>query len=225
MNKRQFSQVDAQERIVAFLEKNNEKINGSPQIISIKANLSSNLTDVHTKHQKQESSDGGIMENKKNARTGLNTIAITVRNTIIPYSSILKDNVLYNKVNITNSRLDAARGMTFYDLCKGIYDNALPFKEELIKDYKLAQDAFEKFDTCLSAYKTAHPQRKIASDESKENTAQLNNTISKGMKILSDLDTQMLIFQTPDPTFYNEYLNVRAIVDPPYRKKKIEEGK
>ena len=184
----------------------------------------SELTDAHQRlknylvlidqyRQVQEVDSKGLTINKTKLRVGLTKLIQQFSGALMAYATTTKDATLKTKAAYNNTKLLRSADPILYDIGNLLFNLATPLKAELERFF-ISQAEFDAVEALLSSFKSAIPQKRIATGTSKVSTANIKGTFNAiDLLLKEEVDILMMPFQFNQVDFYNEYKSARVIID------------
>ena len=188
-------------------------VSAMPELLAAHQVLKDKLGLIAQYRQIQEVDSRGITINKTKLRMDLSKLIGQFSGVLKAYATITKDEVLKIKATYTLSKLQRSSDPILYDIGLLLFSLATPLKTELERFF-LTQAEFDAMESLLNSFKTAIPEKRIATGTSKVSTAHIQETFDAINALLKEeIDVLVSLFQFIQEDFYNEYKSARIIVD------------
>ena len=159
-----------------------------------------------------------IVDNKGLTRTKIE-LRNEVTRRILKFSMALKalatyqkNSDLLTKATYKVTELNRLADPILFDVGTMLFNLANPMREQVAR-YFLTEDDFKQTETLLADFKTAIPQKRMATTVSKSSTQKVTDVFRSLDKLLREvIDVYVAPFQYENPDFYREYRNARIIV-------------
>ena len=188
------------------------------------AALFSNINAINANDTAQKTSSIGITQTKQSARVDMAVAAVAVANAGRAYATATGNQVLFNAMNHSKTKILSASDTDADDICQNIHDNIAPYIS-LTTSYGADSTALTNLQNFINTYSLliGKPgvQKSIVSNAT-VTLAQLFSALNGLFKNL--LDPLMEQYKNPNPVFYNQYKAVREINDIGHRHTVILKG-
>lgn len=198
--------------VVDFLTVNAGRLTFVPAFAGLIEQLQETMANITTQEQAQLASSKGHTQTKLALREEtINTILDIVKRTRA-YAIVTNNMILRDAVNYTPSQLDAMPQDSLVSVASRIIET-LGTQLTLLADYGVTQVMLDTLSSQMEAYAAALPGAKRVIASRKTATSGLADEFAAADELLRKIDALMEIISTESPAFYNEYRNVRVIVD------------
>lgn len=192
---------------------NNGTWNTTPAFVEAFTDFQTTLADIDTQAQIQEGKTTGTTQNKQQEEDEMIQASIVIAAAAYAYASRIGDNALKERVNYTPSQLRRSRDNTLRDSCQNIHDAANEVIAHLA-DYGIVPENLAQQQQEIDDYSAILAEPRVAIGTRATATTRLVELFQQADDLLKNqLDKLMLIYQTTQPTFYNQYQSARTIVD------------
>ena len=160
----------------------------------------------------QEMDKSGNSKNKNLLRATLVAQSMDVARKTTAYATNENDNVLLALVNYCESDLTKCSDTKMIGISQVICDSANAHIEAL-NTYSVSPASITTLQQLITDYSEAIPKVRIGKTDSTEATKQLAEEFKLLLTTWAKIDTLIEMLCTSSPAFYNEYQNVRKIID------------
>ena len=159
----------------------------------------------------QEADKSGNTTTKNQYRATLISSTIEIVRRTVAYATNVNNSALLALVNYTESDLKRSSDTKLISSCQVIHDNANT-NVAALATYGITAAMITTMQTNINNLSGALPKGRVGETDSEEAT-NLLATYFKTLKTnWAKIDTLVKMVQTSQPSFYNEYLNVRKII-------------
>ena len=160
----------------------------------------------------QETDTSGNTKNKKQLRTTLISQAIDVDRRTVAFATNVNNNVLLSQVNYTESDLKKSSDTKLVGICQVIRDSANA-NVAALATYGITAAILTTLQTSITNFNNAIPKVRVGNTDSSEATQQLKVAFETLAINWNKIDTLVEMVRTSQPAFYDEYQNVRKVID------------
>lgn len=183
-----------------------------PALVAAHTDLNVRIEKLLTLKQDQEKNRKGYALGKKAKRNALATMALKVRGKVSAYAKSIGDDVLFNEMNITDSKILHGKSSTALTLSVSISDAATSMPTAAKTEFDITAAMMTAFEATISDYKTMMDAPRIAVVERKTQTAAITTAVKNISLFLRDeMDGLMRVYD--GTTFFDDYVNARRIVE------------
>lgn len=188
--------------------KDNAIIQNALKLINEKVNLIAHFREI----QKKDTS--GLAKDKQKSKKQLAEIIFLVSGAIRTYAYNTSNALMYNAVKLPVSKIASMGDTVLLVYTENVKKIAVKnFKK--LEAYGLTKENMEKFDADSSDFllRMTRPREAIA--EKSTATIKIKETIKELRNlVVGNLDNAMVNYINSDSVFYNEYEQIREIIDP-----------
>ena len=215
MNKSQNSKVQAWILLRILCNANNLIWSTLAAFVSSFGVFSDRLNTLIENARLQEELITGFARQKQQSKFKLAKIANAVRSKVQAYANTTDDQVLYNKVNYSFSKLIRMNGPALVLASKNIIANAQE-NQAALEPYGLVPDEILALDDALIIFTNAMVMPRQAIAQVKGLTQRIKEDVSFIEKLISkSLSKLMLNFQDSAPVFYADYFTCKRPIPYP----------
>jgi len=160
----------------------------------------------------QELDKSGNSKNKNNLRATLVAQSMDVARKITAYATNENNTVLLAQVNYCESDLNKSSDTKLIGICQVICDSANA-NIEALNTYSVSPAIITSLQQLITDYSEAIPKVRIGLTDSTEATKQLAEEFKLLLATWAKIDTLIEMLRTSSPSFYDEYQNVRKIIE------------
>lgn len=173
--------------------------------------IQSTHTQIQAAKVLQEADKSGNTTTKNQFRAVLISGTMEIVRRTVAYATNVNNSALLALVNYTDSDLKRSSDTKLISSCQVIHDNANT-NVAALATYGVTAAMITTLQTNINNLSGALPKGRVGETDSEEATnllATYFNTLKTNWK---KIDTLVKMVQTSQPSFYNEYLNVRKII-------------
>lgn len=213
MTDNQENKLTMYEAVDTVLDKNSTIWSSLTTVTDTSIKLKAIIVEIRNLRQVQELDSKGITVNKADVREQLTGATLKLIRAIAAYASLNNNHKLLGEVNYTPSTLNKSRDNIFYDIAVLIQSKAKQYELELA-DFLIKPEDITGQQSLINRYILAVPEKRAAVVVSKTSTADLKLKIRE-MDILlkENLDRLILLFETDNADFVQQYFSARIIID------------
>jgi hypothetical protein len=174
--------------------------------------LQSQVTQIQTIREQQEFDKTGIAENKKQLRATLTAQAIDVARRVVAYATNVNNTILLAEVSYTESDLKKSPDTILKDRSQVIYDRANA-NVTALTTYGVTAAILTTLLASITSFNTAIPKPRMGIADKKQATDQLVALFDALDANFYKIDTLVEMVKIAQVNFYNEYKNLRKIID------------
>lgn len=164
----------------------------------------------------------GIIASKKQYLADISHQAMAVSSAIVSYASANKDNGLKETMTFTPSELSYTSIQQLGARVSNILNTAKNLREEL-KKYGISEEVLTGFARLVELYLPSANLPRINTTERKNARLRVIELLRQLQEQMDNqIDKLMIQFRLSHPEFYNQYIISRTIVNPGYRKTRVE---
>jgi hypothetical protein len=206
----QFSMMRATQTV---LNQNPAIVTAVPAIATAKTELDNLITEVSSAEQAQQNGSEGETLDKAATKAALMSEAEAIIGPVKAYARTMADNVLYDRVNYTNSALVRLTDTGLPDACQAVHDAASD-NAAALASYGVTAAVITSLQTRIDAYRTMSSAPRAAIAQQKAQTERIASLMERGTALLKGtMDNLVLPYKTQRPVFFSEYTTARQIVD------------
>lgn len=183
-----------------------------PNYAGFFSGVSSGIIQIQSIRAQQEADKTGIAGNKTQLKANLISLAMDVSRKVVAYATIVDNSLLLQEVNYAESELKKCADTILKDRCQVIYDRANA-NLAVLGSYGVTAAIVANLLTALTAYNVAIPKPRLGITEKKRATEQLVVLLKAVDDNLAKIDVLVEIVKVIQANFYNEYRNVRKIIE------------
>jgi hypothetical protein len=169
-------------------------------------------TQIQAAQVLQEADKSGNTASKNLIRTTLIGQTIDVIRKTVAYATNVNNSVLLELVNYTESDLKRSSDTKLIGICQVVRDNANTNVGALAA-YGVTAAMLTALQTSISNLSAALPKNRVGTTDSEEATNLLVTYFKTLVANWAKIDTLIEMVKVTQPSFYNEYQNVRKILD------------
>lgn len=213
MNKTQVNKIRMFGAVDLALDNHSQLFTQLADLVLAHQRLKNGLNLLGTNREVQETDNTGLTDTKLDLKGTVVRQTVKLSAAIKSYANSVKNKELWKKANYTRSELLLASDAHLFDIGTVLLNLALPLQAEL-NNYLFGSEKITEYNVLLSGYRTAIPQKRVASSVSKVSTMNISELIDSLSKLLKEeMDVLMLLLEDAQPDFYNVYKNSRIIVN------------
>ena len=212
MNNKQESHLSMGMAELAYLAANSTITATLPNFATYFNPLQAEITQIQAIRELQEFDKTGITVNKGQLRVALIAGAIDVDRRVVAYATNVNNAVLLAEVGYTESDLKRSPDTVLKDRCQVIYDRANA-NVAALATYGVTAATLTTLLTAITNFNAAIPKPRIGIADKKQATDQLAVLFDALDANFDKIDTLVEMVKVSQPNFYNEYRNLRKIID------------
>lgn len=200
--------------LLAFFDKNAEKIKDNAIIQGAVTVIRSLVKLIEYFRPIQSRITTGITKTKRESKARLAQILYLISGIERTYAFDSENHLIYDAVKKSISALMRMGDTTLLTYTDNVKKFALEnFKE--LQAYGLTQEMIDELEACQKDFVDKMTKTREAITEKANATSEIKLNVKKLRKVIvGKLDNAMLAYFKTDSVFYNEYLKIRAVVDP-----------
>lgn len=213
MNRKQINKFRMYEAVNAVFDTHPDLVAQLDDLDLAQKKLKAAQQEIGLNRQVQEADNSGLTKSKTGLRIELENGILQLSSGLRVYATLVKNEVLKTKANYSVSDLKLSADPILYDIGILLMGLADPIRKEMAK-YFIGDAEFAELSKLLADFKSAMPQRRVATSVSKVSTGNISAMFEAQDKLLKDeIDVLMILFRTKQPDFYKAYRNARSIID------------
>jgi Carboxypeptidase regulatory-like domain len=212
MTSKQESRFSMQLVVRDYLVSNSGITATLPNYAGFFSGVSSGIIEIQEIRAQQEADKTGIAGSKTQLKASLIALAMDVSRKVVAYATIVDNKELLEEVNYVESELRTSADTILKDRCQVIYDRANANLAALAP-YGVTAAIVANLLTALTAYNVAIPKPRLGITDKKRATEKLVVLLKEVDENLAKIDVLVEIVRVTEVDFYNEYKNVRKIVE------------
>jgi hypothetical protein len=213
MNAQQINKNRMYGATILVLDNNLALFEAIPELLTANQQLKEKMALIDQQRQVQEVDNTGLTKNKSLLREELTTLVLRFAAALTAHAASQNDVVLQTKVNYSFSDLKKSSDRILCDIAVMISGLAAPAAADLQK-YFVGPEELVKFDRLTNDFKSAIPQKRVATNLSKVSTGNINDVYHEIDSLLKNkIDLWIKPFQFTQPDFFNAYKNGRSILN------------
>ena len=198
--------------ILEFLVRNLAKLTFAPALEALVARLQDIMTRINETQEAQINTSKGHTLTKEALRQKVIGSILEIVKRAKAYAIATDNLLLKDAVDYKLSQLNSMPQDSLVIACNKVISTCTPVIAEMA-GYGLAPAMLTGMDPLLAEYKAALPGTKLAIASRKTATGGLAELFAEADNTLKKIDAMMEIVSSSDPTFYQEYKNLRVIDD------------
>jgi hypothetical protein len=173
--------------------------------------IQSTHTQIQAAKVLQEADKSGNTTTKNQYRDTLISGTMEIVRRTVAYATNVNNSALLALVNYTESGLKRSSDTKLISSCQVVHDNANA-NVAALATYGVTADMITTMQTNIANLSGALPKGRVGETDSEEATNQLATYFKTLKTNWAKIDTLVKMVQTSEPSFYNEYVNVRKII-------------
>ena len=154
----------------------------------------------------------GLTDNKIILRTVFTLRTLKISIGLKAYATTLKDTAMFTKVDYQLNDLNRLPDPILFNTGSMLFKLANPMRDKLARFF-LTDDDFSGMEKMINDFKTAFPQKRMATTVSKSTNTKMAEVFRSTGKLLKEvIDVLVAPYQFEHPDFFREYTNARIIV-------------
>lgn len=199
--------------VLNLLKQNSEKLSIIPALTGMVEKLTTLISEIETLRQVTEGDRTGITAEKRAQEELLIDRTYEVSSALYAMASAGDDNVLQNKVDFTESDLDAERGNDLVATCTSVIALARENLEGLA-DYGITEAEVTELESQNAAFSESLPDHRVSVSERKAANQKMKAVFGDADELLNDqIDRLMVRIDRTSPDLFAAYTNARKLVN------------
>ena len=215
MNSEQRNQVEMFRNVDKWLEEHADKLANVPDIGETSGELNTNLAKIDELATRTVETSAGATKEKALARNRLDLATLKLINSLKLFAQRTKDIGLLNEVDFNKSQIETCSSQLLLSRSGLVVNKAKAAQANGdAAKYNVTPEAIAEIEEAIAAFRnvTVIPRQIIATK--KEANQRLEELIDDTMDFLRDeIDVQMANLEYDEPDLFNQYKNVRIIID------------
>jgi hypothetical protein len=224
MNRDQINQLNMMDTTDQVLTTHNGVWTGNIAVNSIVSTYRSHLTALNANDTLQKTISTGVTQTKDEAKAAMVAAAILTANAGKAYAAVTGNTNLVAQMSHSKTEINTAADTDADDICQNIHDNLDPYIANTISYGATAatqtnlQNAIDAFSLLIG-----QPRQQIGIVANA--TISIEQHFSAVNALLKNqLDNVLMQYKSTNPSFYNEYVSARILVDIGHRHTVTLEG-
>jgi hypothetical protein len=193
-----------------------DKFSGSfadhAELIQAHSELKNGILLIDEEQQVQVVDNKGLTQAKVALRTELTQLILKLTMALKALGTSQKNTDLLTKTNYKLGDLNRLSDPILFDVAKMLLKLANNYRPQLVRFFFNDED-FNRTDVVIAEFKSAIPQKRLATTVSKSSTKKISEVFKSIDKLLKEvIDVYVGPFEYQNPDFYREYSNARIIV-------------
>jgi hypothetical protein len=164
----------------------------------------------------------GVTQNKKNVMYKAGESGFLISQSIYSFAISIGDLKLAHRVKFSLNRLMRERDTVIFVKLRDIKEFAQKYVDQLA-DYGVTQEDIDELGILTEQYASIVEDPRQAITNRSRATKELKDLMTNANTVLTDhLDRLIHLFKSSAPTFYQQFINARKIVNLGHRKRKEE---
>ena len=212
MTNDQTNQFNMQERVGQFVTTKQEVIKNIQAIVEVHTQLQNNTTVIRNLIQLVEST-ASLTTTKNNLEEKIITSILKLAGALAAHAVTTSDEKLASLGTITATSLKNIRDTNLIDTAQKYSDVAAPIVNALTP-WGISQSDVDALNSDKQAFQKSIGEVGNQQGTNSATNAQIKDKISENQSLLKNkLDKLMLPFKTTNPSFHDEYVAARQIID------------
>ena len=214
MTNTQSDRLDMYKAVVDFLETTNTITATRPGLVTGKTQLTGFITDIETKAGKQTTATSGSFDEKEDLIEKLCQELYTVVSGTKAYAASIPDTTLKGKMDYSLTELRRLGDETIVPFTDNIVEIVTPLLGAPLAGFGVDAAAMTELDKARDKYENIKSKPRVAVSEKAAQTTGLPPLFVSATKLCKEiLDPTAATLRATEPDWYNEFVNVRKIVN------------
>lgn len=198
--------------VLDFFAANAPKLTFAPPLAGFITQLRETMASISTMEQAQLVSSKGQTQTKEALKQQVITSILEIIKRAKAYAIVTDNLILKDDVNYTYTQLDAMPQNSLVSVAGKLVTTSAAHITGMA-GYGLTRQMLDAVTPLLNEYAAALPGTKRAIATRKTATGGLADAFATSDNLMKKIDALMELVSTDDPSFYQEYKNLRVIVD------------
>jgi len=198
--------------VLDFFAANVAKLTFAPALAGLITQLRDTMTSISNMEQSQLMSSKGHTQTKEALKQQVINSILEIIKRAKAYAIVTDNLILKDAVDYTYSQLDKMPQDSLVSVANKLVTTCVEHISAMA-GYGLTQQMLDAVSPQLTGYAAALPGTKRAIASRKTATDGLVNAFATADSLVKKIDAMMELVSTEDPPFYQEYKNLRVIVD------------